>query len=423
MVKLIQQTIIHIAYTVQVLVQHFTLACSIQSDYGTVEFSGWELIKYYYHLLDNHFAGYPWQIVTSYSIAVGSIIMLLVLFFLFLFKVWRQQHRKHKEEMLYSYFADKFRLILGGAETLTYEQTLEALGKTEKEIKENDSYYYANMLEEARMEMYEIVCLPNMQMLASTLGVCERFEYQLLKHRDVFRTLQMLLMLQITVSEGLLANFVNHTNREIRMMARLNYITCSRNIPYRYLLEELNEEQSLYRPMILNYVFGWMMFQDRMMPNFLNIADRVKNEDSAAYLVKEVAFWGKENEREEVKNYFLDARMKVRSAAIEVVALMRDISSEDKLVESYFQQPEHIRQVVLRTLLAFNSGKQTEFFKKAYETSSSRETHMVALHCLYQYGNTGRRLFEIMRSEADNETRKLIDQVDSAALLEELQVL
>ena len=421
MVLSLQLTIQYTDHALQTLAG--TLARLTQSDFGSVEYSGLELIKYYLNLLENNFSGYPWQIVTSYTIAMTCIIMLVVLFMLFLFRVWRHQRRKKKEKEIYEYYSDKFHLILGSAETLTHEEILEMLGQTEDDIRKNDTYYYANILEEARMAMYEIVCLPNMQTLATTLGVVDRFTFQLLKHKDVFRTLQMLLMLQITVNEGLLANFVNHTNREIRMMARLNYITCSRNIPYRYLITELNEEQSLYRPMILNYVFGWMMFQERLMPNFLNLADRVTNEDSAAFLVREVAYWGKENEKEEVKNYFLDERLKVRSAAIEVVAMLGDVNAEEKLVESYFMQPEHIRQEVLRALLSLNSGRQTEFFKKAYEISSSRETHVVALQCLYQYGNSGRRLFEIMRSEADEETRRLIDQVDSAVLLEQLQVL
>lgn len=421
MVQILTQTIRYIAYAMLYLQE--TLTCAAQSDFGTVEFADWELIGYYLNLFANYYAGYPWQILMSYSIAVCSIISLVVLFFMFVFRVWKQQRIKKKEKKMYSEYSGKLHHILGAAEMMTHEQILEILGKTEDEIRMTDAYYYANMLEEARMAMYEIVCLPNMQVLATTLGVCDRFTYQLLKHKDVFRTLQMLLMLQITVSEGLLANYVNHTNREIRMMARLNYITCSRNAPYRYLLVELNEEQPLYRPMILNYVFGWMMFQDRLMPNFLNLADRVENEDSAAFLVREVALWGKENEKEEVKDYFLNKRLKVRSAAIEVVATLGDVSAEDKLVESYFQQPEHIRQEVLRTLLALNSGKRTEFFKEAYEMSSSRETHAVALQCLYKYGNSGRRLFEIMRNEADEETRMLIDQVDSMILLEQLQVL
>lgn len=270
-----------------------TLARLTQSDFGSVEYSGLELIKYYLNLLENNFSGYPWQIVTSYTIAMTCIIMLVVLFMLFLFRVWRHQRRKKKEKEIYEYYSDKFHLILGSAETLTHEEILEMLGQTEDDIRKNDTYYYANILEEARMALYEIVCLPNMQTLATSLGVVDRFTFQLLKHKDVFRTLQMLLMLQITVNEGLLANFVNHTNREIRMMARLNYITCSRNIPYRYLITELNEEQSLYRPMILNYVFGWMMFQERLMPNFLNLADRVTNEDSAAFLVRRGGILGK----------------------------------------------------------------------------------------------------------------------------------
>lgn len=401
----------------------FQPAFHAEEVFGEVEYSGLGLLRYYLYMVEDHFADYPWQIVTSYAITVGSTIAVVVLLLMFLRRVTVQQRRNRKEAKLYEYFSDKFHFILGSAELLSSEQMLEILGKTEEEIKENDTYYYANMLEEVRVDMYEIVCLPNMQTLAAVLGVCERFETQLLKNKDVFRTLQMLLMLQITVSEGLLSTFVNHTDPEIRMMARLNYITCSRDDPYRYLLDELNIDQPTYMPMILNYIFGWMMFQDRLMPNFLNLADRVHNETSAAYLVHEVAYWGKDNEKEEVKEYFLDKRLKVRSAAIEVVATLGDISAEDKLIDSYYHQPEHIRQEVLRAILALGSGKRTEFFKKAYEISASRETHATALICLYQYGNSGRRLFEMMRKEADNDERKLIDQVDAAVLLQQLQVL
>lgn len=391
--------------------------------FGEVEYDGWGLIKYYLFVIEDHFADYSWQIVTAYIITVGSLVALCVLLMMFFMKVMVQHRRDRKEAKLYEYFSDKFHTILGSAEMLTPDQMLEILGKTNEEIMENDTYYYANMLEEVRVDMYEIVCLPNMQTLAAVLGVIDKFELQLLKRKNVFRTLQMLLMLQITVSEGLLATFVNHTNPEIRMMARLNYITCSMDAPYRYLIEELNIDQPPYMSMILNYVFGWMMFQDRLMPNFLNMADRVQNETMAAYLVHEVAYWGKDNEKEMVREYFLDKRPKVRSAAIEVVATLGDVAAEDKLIDSYYHQPEHIRREVLRAVLALNSGKRTEFFKKAYDISSSRETHATALHCMYQYGNSGRRLFEIMRSEADDESRELMDQVDATVLLEQLQVI
>ncbi len=397
--------------------------CFQMQDVVNYEFSGWDLVKFYLNVYDNYYADYSWQIVLSFTIMFYCILMLVTLFFMFWVRVWKESYRKRKKEKLAEYFSDKFRLILGSAEQMDEAQIYEVLGLSEEEIRKNDSYYYASLLEDARMSMYEIVFLPNMQVLAEVLGVTSRFELQLQHGKDVFRTLQMLIMLQITVSEGWMANYINHTNSEIRMMARLNHITCSKDAPYRYLLHDLNEPQSLFRPMMLNYIFGWMMYQERHMPNFLNLADRVKNEDSAAYLVHEVAYWGKENEKEEVRNYFLDPRSKVRSAAIGVCIALNDEKAEDKLIESYTQQPEHIRQEVLKALLAINSGKHTNFFKKAYEMSASRETRSVALHCLYQYGNSGRRLFEIMRSEADEDTRKLIDQIDAQVLLAELQTL
>ncbi|MBQ0073084.1 MAG: HEAT repeat domain-containing protein [Prevotella sp.] len=388
-----------------------------------VEFSDVQIVKYYCMLIQSFFSEYSWQMVTSYNITFYSIIALIFLFGLFCYKVWRQQKRDKIEKRLRDYYVDRFRRILGSAEELTRVQMLEVLGNTDEEVRRNDPYYYAHLLEQARMEMYEIVYLPNMQTLAETLGVCGHFEQMLLLRKDVFKTLQMMLMLQLRVNEGRLANYVNHSNPQIRMMARLNYIVCSSNEPYRYLVEDLNEEQSLYRPMILNYVFGWMKYQDKHMPNFLILSEQVTNEESAAYLVHEVAYWGKEDEKENVKNYFLADRMKIRSAAIEVVATLQDRSAEDLLVQSYYHQPEDIRIEVLKALMAIGSGRQTEFFKKAYEISSSRETRETALRCLYNYGNDGRRLFEIMRHEANDEERKLIDQVDSFVLLEELRTM
>lgn len=395
----------------------------VQSTYEPVEFSGFDLIKYYWHLTENNFAGYSWQIVTAYNITLYSTITVVVLFCMFWVKVWKQKHRNEKQKKLREYYVDRFHVILGSAEVLKPTEILQMLEKTEEEVLKNDPYYYAQLLEETRMDMYEIVYLPNMQTLASVLGVCDHFEKQLLQRKDVFRTLQMLLMLQLTVSEGRLANYVNHDNAEIRMMARLNYITCSSNEPYRYLLEELNQEQSLYRPMILNYIFGWMKFREQRMPNFLDLSDRVQDPNSAAYLLHEVAYWGNDEEKADIKNYFLSEKLPVRSAAIEVATALRDTDAEENLKKSYFHQPEDIRRQVLRALLSMRTGKQTEFFKKAFELSSSRETRETALYCLYEYGNEGRRMFELMRHDADEETRRLIDQVDSIAIISQLQVL
>ena len=388
-----------------------------------VEFSGWEVIRYYIYLIQNFFSGYSWQIVTSYHITLYSCIMLAGLFILFWIKVTKASRRKAKAQKIFEEYEPYMLQILGAWEEMDGQQMLALMGKTEKDISKIHPLYFAQMLEKKRMDLYEIVFLPNMQRLANTLGVTEYLEKQLLQRKNVFNSLQLLLFLQLTVVEGRLANYVNHTNDEIRMMARLCYISCSADDPYRFLKADLDIKQSLFRPMLLNYVFGWMKSQNRNMPAFLTLASALENEDSAAYLVKEVAYWGTEQEKEDVKDFLLSDKMPVREAAIEVISMLCDRDAEDALVKSYYRQPEDLRRKTLEALLALNSGKQLEFFKQAYENASTRQTRETALNCIYLYGNEGRREFEIIRSTADADTRRMIDQIDANSILTQMRGL
>ncbi len=388
-----------------------------------VEFSGWDLVRYYFHLMQNFFAGYSWQIVTSYHITLYSVITLVLLFLLFWAKVMKASRRKAKAQKIYEEYEPYILQILGAWEEMDGQQMLAIMGKTERDIQKIHPLYFAQMLEKKRMDLYEIVFLPNMQRLANTLGVTEYLEKQLLQRKNIFNSLQLLLFLQLTVVEGRLANYVNHSNEEVRMMARLCYISCSADDPYRFLKADLDIKQSLFRPMLLNYVFGWMKSQNRNMPAFLTLANALENEDSAAYLVKEVAYWGTEQEKEDVKDFLLSDKIPVREAAIEVIAMLYNRDAEDALVKSYYRQPEHLRRKVLEALLALKSGKQLEFFKTAYENASTRQTRETALNCIYLYGNEGRREFEIIRHNADADTRRMIDQIDANSILSQMRGL
>ena len=202
----------------------------------------------------------------------------------------------------------------------------------------------------------------------------------------VFRTLQIMLMLQVTVNEGRLSKYRNHTNHEIRMMARLNYIMCTSDNPYLYLEDEINDSRALYEPMMLHYVFGWMEYQKRPLPNFLYYVENTTREDMAAFMLREVAFWGKDSERARVREFLKDERPAVRKAAINVIAELADDNAEETLTQIYPDVTEDLKQAILNTLLALNTGRQAEFFKYAYDNSASRETQVVALQCMFQYG-------------------------------------
>lgn len=393
------------------------------SAFEEVEFSGWEVIRYYFFLFQNKFVGYSWQIITAYHISMGCILVLIALFIMFFIRLSKRKRNKRKAEKITNKYLDSVRTILG-SDTMSFAEMKEILGVTDEEIRKNKPQFYIVLLEKARMEMYEIVYLPNMQNLAVLLGVRDLFENNLLLNKDVFRTLQVMAMLQIVVSEGRLANYVNHNNKKIRMMARICFITCSStNEPYRFLIEDLNQPQALYLPMLLHYVFGWMKSKELPMPNFLVTSDRVKNEEMAAYLIEEVTYWGSDIEKNSIPEHFLSDRMICRSAAINVATALCDPAMEEKLIETYDKQPEQIRRQIMSAVLSMKSGKQLDFFINVYNNTSSRQTRETALYCIYNYNSEGRRLFEMFRNEADEESRTLFEQIDSAMLLGQLQQL
>lgn len=381
------------------------------------EISGYEVLVYYYYIFQNYFADYSWQVKTCYFIvfiALAVMLILLVLFFTDIIKRKKEEKVLHDMEKKYT---DAFRTILGN-DTLSSTEMIEILnGEDEQTLRKVRPDFFVKILAAVRMELYEIVYLPNFQPLADLVGVREYMELNLLKNRDVFHTLQVLLLFQLVISEGRLANYINHSDKDIRMLARLCYILCSENEPYRYLQDDLELPQASLRPMLLHYIFGWMKKKERRMPNFLIMAERLKNEEMAAFLIREISYWGGQDEKEGVKRLFMSPKLPCRAAAMNVIANTHNKAAEDEMIKTYDYQPEEVRRDILNAVLAINSGKHLQFLLNAFESASARATQELALSCIYNYGSEGRRKFEELRSTANNADRTLIDQIDTANVL------
>ncbi|MBR4648599.1 MAG: hypothetical protein IKO67_00405 [Bacteroidaceae bacterium] len=266
-----------------------------------------------------------------------------------------------------------------------------------------------------------MVYIPNMQVLAMVCGVKAYLEINLNKNRKVFEMMQYLTMLNIRVSEGCLANFVNHRNINIRHMARMSYMMCSDMEPYRYLVEDLNEPIAAWRTMTLHQLMGWLQACDKRMPNFITLVPRIENGKTAAFVIEEMAYWGSEDEKSKLDTFFTDERYECRSAAFKAVAMLRDSNQEQEMVNTFPMQPEPLRREILRAVYAIKSGKQVDFFGKVYHTTASKETREIALTCLYNYSEESRRLFEHLRFENNERDRTLIDQIDSFNLLNQIR--
>ena len=388
-----------------------------------VEFHGWEVIGYYLNNIQNYLAEYSWQVRTAYGLIVGCIFVMIILFGLFILMIRKTTKYKKEYQRLEEKFREPLYQIMILPEPPSTQEIESLMGCDFTELKRYDSAMFAQLISSLRMELCEVLYIPNMQFICKITGVTDYIERCLIGRTKVFEILQMVVNLNIRISEGELAIYLNHHNTNIRLMARLAYIICTENEPYKYLEEDLNQRMLPWRPMLTHRLFGWLQECGRPMPSFIVIAESLDNEEASAFLIEEVAYWGTDTEKNELSKFFLAPRYIIRLAAMRATAQLAREANEQALVESYDHQPEYIKREVLKTVLAINSGKQLDFYEKAYKTASSKETQEQALSCLYMYGNEGRRRFEMIRSsyQVGEETRTLLDQIDATNLLKQLQ--
>lgn len=388
-----------------------------------VEFHGWEVIGYYLNNIQNYLAEYSWQVRTAYGLIVGCIFVMIILFGLFILMIRKTTKYKKEYQQLEEKFREPLYQIMILPEPPSVQEIEGLMGCDFTELKRYDSAMFAQLISSLRMELCEVLYIPNMQYICKITGVTDYIERCLIGRTKVFEILQMVVNLNIRISEGELAIYLNHHNTNIRLMARLAYIICTENEPYKYLEEDLNQRMLPWRPMLTHRLFGWLQECGRPMPSFIVIAESLDNEEASAFLIEEVAYWGTDTEKNELSKFFLAPRYIIRLAAMRATAQLAREANEQALVESYDHQPEYIKREVLKTVLAINSGKQLDFYEKAYKTSSSKETQEQALSCMYMYGNEGRRRFEMIRSsyQVGEETRTLLDQIDATNLLKQLQ--
>ncbi|MBR6893209.1 MAG: hypothetical protein IKN15_08240 [Bacteroidaceae bacterium] len=388
-----------------------------------VEFHGWEVIGYYLNNIQNYLAEYSWQVRTAYGLIVGCIFVMIILFGLFILMIRKTTKYKKEYQQLEEKFREPLYQIMILPEPPSVQEIEGLMGCNFTELKRYDSAMFAQLISSLRMELCEVLYIPNMQYICKITGVTDYIERCLIGRTKVFEILQMVVNLNIRISEGELAIYLNHHNTNIRLMARLAYIICTENEPYKYLEEDLNQRMLPWRPMLTHRLFGWLQECGRPMPSFIVIAESLDNEEASAFLIEEVAYWGTDTEKNELSKFFLAPRYIIRLAAMRATAQLAREANEQALVESYDHQPEYIKREVLKTVLAINSGKQLDFYEKAYKTASSKETQEQALSCMYMYGNEGRRRFEMIRSsyQVGEETRTLLDQIDATNLLKQLQ--
>lgn len=399
-------------------------------DGNTVDFTGADAFEYYYGFVSFWkdsvvacFSDYSWQVQISFSVILVCMVTMFVIAVKFYRNVRDTRAFEHELAEARCRYRNAFYEVLIRPDEPTVEELGDVYGVDTEGIRDFSPRVFSAIISALRLELSEISSLPNINFICGLTGVTQYYEQNLIDKHNVLSTLQNIVNMSLRVSEGLLAIYINHHIANIRHMARMAFIICTETEPYRYLEEDLQEPQALWRPMMLHRLFGWLKDTERKMPQFLVLASVMKDDATAAFLIEEIAYWGSDREKSAVNEFFLSPMHKCRQSALRVVALLCDETQEDDIVASYEHQPDDLRCECLRAVCAINSGKHTDFFVDAYYGTSSKQVRECALSCLYDYGAEGRRRFEMMRTEiADDQMGiVLLDQIDSMAVLNQMR--
>lgn len=399
-------------------------------DGNTVHFTGVDAFEYYYGFISfwgesvvAWFRDYSWQVQVSFSVILICIIIMIFLACRFSHNIRKTRAFERELAKATEKYRNVFYEVLIRPDEPTIEEFEAMCGVSVDKLEEFSPLIYSTIISTIRLELSEISSLPNINYLCRLTGVTQYYEQNLINKHEVLSTLQNIVNMSLRVSEGLLAIYINHHITNIRHMARMAFIICTETEPYRYLEEDLQEPQALWRPMMLHRLFGWLRDTERQMPQFLVLASVMKDDTTAAFLIEEIAYWGSEKEKATIHQFFLSPMFKCRQSALRAVALLSDETQEDAIIASYEHQPDELRRECLMAISAINSGRHTQFFVDAYYNTSSKLVRECALTCLYTYGSEGRRRFEMMRTEISNDPLgiKLLDQIDSMAILNQMR--
>lgn len=148
-------------------------------------------------------------------------------------------------------------------------------------------------------------------------------------------------------------------------------------------------------------------------PQLLSLADNSQNEDKKALFISEIPYWGTEKEKRGVERYLASQNQKCCLAAIHALSIIADPRSEQMLIDNYNRQFPQAKRETLLAIAKINTGKQTEFFRQAYLHSTSHKTRAVALSCLFNYGEEGRRIFHELAQAGLDDNRFFMQIISS----------
>ena len=400
--------------------QFFPLAA--QPVAGYYEFSGWEIVRYYFYLWLSRFADYPFVIRAAYYVLLYSAVFMAIAILMGVIRNFRLNRERRYYKKIVRQCGEALNDLAFSSVPASDEELSSAFsslyrsGQNLKRWKQLEwMYFFVNMKLSAGTSadgLSRVLDEENFQRCLSYMQL-ERFVTRVLQHSGNYwrvKLIKLSVFLELRLPDHIIMALTDSKNEMLRREARIYYAYTTVELPFRLILNP-KEKYSPFYQMLVHDVYGQRIAKGMQVPNVMYVVRNSTNTGAKAAFIREAAVYGSDKDIESLKDYFLDKDEVVRLAAVKTVGERRVESVEDDMVRSFKFQSLTVQKAIIKAVKSIASGRQAGFLSRVADSSSSSAIRCEALACLFRYGQEGREEFARLRASATGQECEIFDRI------------
>lgn len=404
-----------------------SLSLAAQPLSGYYEFSGWEIVRYYFYLWLSRFADYPFVVRTAYYVLLYSAVFMAIAILMGVIRNFRLNRERRYYKKIVRQCGEALNDLAFSSVPASDEELSSAFsplyrsGQNLKRWKQLEwMYFFVNMKSRARTSAGTeagVLDEENFQRCLSYMQF-EAFVTHVLQHSNNYLQLKIIKLssfLELRLPDHMIMALTDSKNEMLRREARIYYAYTTVELPFRLILNPKEKYSSFYQ-MLVHDIYGQRIAKGMQVPNVMYVVRNSTNTGAKAAFIREAAVYGSDKDIESLKDYFLDKDEVVRLAAVETVGERRGESVEDDMVKSFKYQPLTVQKAIIKAVKSIGSGRQAGFLSHVADSSSSSAIRCEALACLFRYGQEGRDEFARLRAAATGPESEIFDRISGTVI-------
>lgn len=368
-----------------------------------VRLYGVDFLMYYGQIWQDKFVSYPLIIQICYVLIIFCILALIMMLITMCAKIYQRHKVEKAERRIMKKFYQPFREICEDKERLHTDEIRKRTDYDPDYVwSKREMQIWIKFFIQIHTEMTEESSEENFQTSLTVVGVIDYIDHELSygAHSKKGPLLEDLMCLNGSVPESAYINLANDKNPDTQRLAREAYILMSKDDPYRFFADETDRSVCLMAQMTIHWILQQRANAHKINPSMIPVVDIQTCTPVVAFLLREVGYYGDEDDMTHVIPYFSSSELMLRKAAFECVGSHKDLEAEKTMMDVFNQQTDELQWTILDSVMRINSGKALDFLTSAYKSVDVRDTRRAALRSLYKYGDRGRLVFEKLKAEA-----------------------